>query len=160
MKALSAGRDRFGGVGRWLLLAMFALGCPSAMAEESATAESDSEPQESARSLGWVDEARLVAAGEAEPGSWLAHGQTYDELRFSTLTQINRDTVGLLGLAWVKNLNIAHRLQATPLVIDGVMYFTDSWSVAYPTNKPYAITGAPRAVRASRTRSSGQDPVR
>ena len=80
---------------------------------------------------GWVDEARLVAAAEAESGSWLAHGQTYDELRFSTLTQINRDTVGELGLAWVKNLNIPYRLQATPLVIDGVMYFTDSWSVAY-----------------------------
>ena len=49
------------------------------MAEESATAKSDSEPLESARPLGWVDEARLVAAGEAEPGSWLADGQTYDE---------------------------------------------------------------------------------
>lgn len=80
---------------------------------------------------GWVDEARLIAAGKAEPGSWLAHGQTYDELRFSTLTGINRDTVATLGLAWVKNLDIPHRLQATPLVVDGVMYFTDSWSVAY-----------------------------
>ena len=49
--------------------------------------------------LGWVDEARVLAAAEAEPGSWLAHGQTYEELRFSTLTQINRDN-GRASLDW------------------------------------------------------------
>ena len=86
---------------------------------------------ENGRPPGWVDEARVLAAAEAEPGSWLAHGQTYGELRFSTLTQINRDTVGLVGLAWVKNLDNRFRMQSTPLVIDGVMYFTDPWSVVY-----------------------------
>ena len=80
---------------------------------------------------GWVDEARVGSAAQDEPGSWLAHGQTYDELRFPTLTQINRDTVANLGLAWFKNLNNRHRAQSTPLVIDGFMYFTDAWSVAY-----------------------------
>ena len=104
---------------------MIAFGVPSALAQSTAPEVDEERPP------GWVDEARLIAAGAAEPGSWLAHGQTYDELRFSTLTEINRDTVGVLGLAWVKNLNIPHRLQATPLVIDGVMYFTDSWSVVY-----------------------------
>ena len=87
---------------------------------------------------GWVDEARVLAATEIEPGSWLAHGQTYDELRFSTLAQINRDSVKTLGLAWYKNLGSRHRMQATPLVIDGVMYFTDPWSVAYAVD---AATG-------------------
>ena len=103
----------------------------TACIKDAADVGTSTVPAEEARSPGWVDEARVIAAGDAEPGSWLAHGQTYDELRFSTLTQINRDTVGILGLAWVKNLDIPHRLQATPLVIDGVMYFTDSWSVAY-----------------------------
>ena len=87
---------------------------------------------------GWVDEARILAAAEAEPGSWLAHGQTYEELRFSTLTDVNRETVGQLGIAWYKDLNNRHRMQATPLVIDGVMYFTDPWSVVYALN---AATG-------------------
>ena len=80
---------------------------------------------------GWVDEARVGSARQAEPGSWLAHGRTYDELRFPTLTQINRDTVANLGVAWFKDLNNRHRAQSTPLVIDGFMYFTDAWSVAY-----------------------------
>ena len=84
--------------------------------------------------VGWVDERRVLAAADAEPGSWLAHGQTYDELRFPSLTQINRDTVQNLGLAWFKNLGNRHRAQTTPLVIDGVMYFTDAWSVAYAVN--------------------------
>ena len=81
-------------------------------------------------SPGWVDEERVLAAA-AEPGSWLAHGQTYEELRFSRLTDVNRETVGRLGLAWYKDLNNRHRMQSTPLVIDGVLYFTDPWSVAY-----------------------------
>ena len=87
---------------------------------------------------GWVDEARIANAAEGEPGSWLAHGQTYEELRFPSLTQINRDTVQDLGVAWFKNLDNRHRAQSTPLVIDGVMYFTDAWSVAYAVD---AATG-------------------
>ena len=81
-------------------------------------------------SPGWVDEERVLAAA-AEPGSWLVHGQTYEELRFSRLTDVNRETVGRLDLAWYKDLNNRHRMQSTPLVIDGVLYFTDPWSVAY-----------------------------
>ena len=88
---------------------------------------------------GWVDEARILQAAEAEPGSWIAHGQTYDELRFPTLTQINRDSVKDLGLAWSKELDNRHRAQSTPLVIDGILYFTDAWSIAYAVE---AVSGA------------------
>ena len=87
---------------------------------------------------GWVDEQRIQAAAQAEPGNWVAHGRTYDELRFPSLTRINRDTVATLGLAWSKDLNNRHRAQSTPLVIDGFMYFTDAWSVAYAVD---AVTG-------------------
>ena len=90
---------------------------------------------------GWVDEVRVARAAQDEPGSWLAHGQTYEELRFPSLTAINRDTVSDLGLAWFKNLDNSHRAQSTPLVIDGFMYFTDAWSVAYAVD---AATGEER----------------
>ena len=120
-----------------LLMALSTVLCwRYSLGEESPAEVVDSQPE--ARPAGWVDEARLAAAGDAEPGSWLAHGQTYEEQRFSTLTQINRDTVAKLGLAWVKNLDVPFRMQATPLVIDGVMYFTDPWSVAYAVD---ACTG-------------------
>ena len=42
---------------------------------------------------------RLVAA-DAEPGSWLSHGRSYSEQRFSPLDQINAETVADLGVLW------------------------------------------------------------
>lgn len=78
----------------------------------------------------WVDEQRLINA-EAEPGNWLAHGRTYSEQRFSPLAQINKDTVGQLGLAWSWDTETTRGLEATPIVVDGVMYSTGTWSVVY-----------------------------
>ena len=77
-----------------------------------------------------LDHNRLVTAG-AEQGNWLAHGRTYDEKRFSPLTQINDKNVQQLGLAWHFNTNHSRGLEATPIVINGVMYSTGAWSVVY-----------------------------
>ncbi len=74
-----------------------------------------------------VDAARLIAA-EAEPGQWLAHGRTYGEQRFSPLDQIDRQTVGRLGLAWFADLDTHRGQEATPLVADGVLYVSTAWS--------------------------------
>lgn len=114
-----------------VLLAL--LGCGTEPAGEAVPTAADPQvasPTIGPDSPGWVDEERVLAAA-TEPGSWLVHGQTYEELRFSRLTDVNRETVGRLGLAWYKDLNNRHRMQSTPLVIDGVLYFTDPWSVAY-----------------------------
>jgi quinohemoprotein ethanol dehydrogenase len=77
-----------------------------------------------------VDEARLVGA-EREPGNWMSTGRTYSEQRYSPLDRINRDTVSRLGLAWSMDLDTTRGIEATPLVIDGVMYATGAWSVVY-----------------------------
>ena len=76
-----------------------------------------------------VDDARIDRIDEDEPGAWLSYGRGYNEHRFSPLTQINRETVSDLGLAWSKKIEVRHRLQSSPLVVDGVIYYTDSWSV-------------------------------
>ncbi len=76
---------------------------------------------------GDIDDARIIAY-QNEPGSWLSHGQGYEERRFSALTEINRDTVGELGLAWFKNTGSKRAQESTPIVVDGVMYFTSTWS--------------------------------
>ena len=78
-----------------------------------------------------VDDARVALAATDEPGSWLTYGQTFEEQRFSQLSQINRETVAGLKLAWVKHFDIRHRLQNTPLVVDGTMYVSDPWNVTY-----------------------------
>jgi quinohemoprotein ethanol dehydrogenase len=77
-----------------------------------------------------VDEARIVAA-DREPGSWLAHGRTYDEQRYSPLARINAGNVERLGLAWSYATGTTRGLQATPIVVDGVMYTTGVWSVVW-----------------------------
>ncbi|MCZ6890836.1 MAG: PQQ-binding-like beta-propeller repeat protein, partial [Gammaproteobacteria bacterium] len=78
-----------------------------------------------------VDDARVARATTDEPGSWLTYGQTFEEQRFSQLSQINRETVAGLKLAWLKHFDIRHRLQNTPLVVDGTMYVSDPWNVTY-----------------------------
>jgi quinohemoprotein ethanol dehydrogenase len=79
---------------------------------------------------GAVDAARMRAA-DSEPGSWLAHGRTWSEQRFSPLAQIDKGNVGGLGLAWSYATGTKRGLEATPIVVDGVMYATGSWSIVF-----------------------------
>ncbi len=75
-----------------------------------------------------VDGARIMNA-DSEPGMWMTVGRTYDEQRFSPLKQINDTNAGQLGLAWSFDLDTARGQEATPLVVDGVMYFSTAWSM-------------------------------
>ncbi len=62
---------------------------------------------------------------------WPNYGLDYGESRFSQLDQINADNVKQLGLAWSYNLESTRGVEATPLVIDGIMYVTASWSIVH-----------------------------
>jgi PQQ-dependent dehydrogenase (methanol/ethanol family) len=77
-----------------------------------------------------VDHARLTGA-EGDTGNWLMYGRTYDDHRFSPLTQINEQTIARLSLLWSRELGTTRGLEATPLVDNGVIYTTGSWSVVY-----------------------------
>jgi alcohol dehydrogenase (cytochrome c)/quinohemoprotein ethanol dehydrogenase len=85
-----------------------------------------------------VNGSRIVAA-DREPGNWMTHGRTYSEQRFSPLKQINDRNVSQLRLAWSYDLDTHRGQEATPLVVDGVMYFTSAWSKVFALN---ARTGA------------------
>jgi alcohol dehydrogenase (cytochrome c)/quinohemoprotein ethanol dehydrogenase len=84
-----------------------------------------------------VADAHIVNA-DAQPSNWLTHGRTYSEQRFSPLKQINDHNVAGLSLAWYFDLHTARGQEATPLVVDGVLYFTSAWSKAFAVN---AATG-------------------
>ncbi|MDP2380753.1 MAG: PQQ-binding-like beta-propeller repeat protein, partial [Pseudohongiella sp.] len=75
-----------------------------------------------------VNAARIAAASNSE---WLTHGRSYSEQRNSPLNLINRNNVSELGLAWDFELDTDRGQEATPLVIDGVVYLTTAWSKAY-----------------------------
>ena len=97
------------------------------VAHESSTAPAAVEVE---RTIGLIDDERIKAA-DSEPGNWLAFGRNYEEQRFSPLTQINKENVDSLGLAWFKDMNTNRALEATPIVVDGRMFFTTSWSRVY-----------------------------
>ena len=78
-----------------------------------------------------VDDARIANVETDEPGAWLTYGRTYEEQRFSPLTQINRENVADLGIAWYRDFGTLHPVEATPLVVDGVMYATTPWNITY-----------------------------
>lgn len=77
-----------------------------------------------------VDDARLRAAS-ASAGVWITHGGTYSETRFSSLKQINSTNAKELGLAWAFDTETTRGLEATPIVVDGRIYTTGSWSIVY-----------------------------
>ncbi len=79
-----------------------------------------------------------IANADKETGNWLSYGRSYDEQRYSPLAQINADNVAGLKLAWHLDLESKRGLEATPLVVDGRMYTTGTWSVVYAVN---AATG-------------------
>lgn len=62
---------------------------------------------------------------------WPQHGRDAGEQRFSPLVQIDRANVGQLGLAWSYQFRQPRGVEATPIVVDGVMYVTGSWSTVY-----------------------------
>ena len=74
---------------------------------------------------------KVLKQVEARPGDWLSYGRNYSETRFSPLNKINAANVKQLGLAWSYETNTNRGLEATPIVVDGVMYTTGSWSVVY-----------------------------
>ena len=102
----------------------------SACGGEPADSGSAAKEAASAPAVAQVDTDRIMAAAE-EPESWLTYGGTYDEQRHSALGQINRDTLPELGVGWVYETAKPRGAEATPIVVDGVMYVSSAWSVVY-----------------------------
>jgi quinohemoprotein ethanol dehydrogenase len=67
----------------------------------------------------------------ADPGNWPSHGDRYHETGYSSLEEINTGNIAKLSLAWSLDLPGKSTLEATPLAIDGVLYFTGSYAVVY-----------------------------
>ncbi len=82
---------------------------------------------------------RIIAA--ENNAEWLSYGRTYSEQRYSPLTNIRRDNVKQLGLAWYHEFdaNADRGMEATPLIVDGTIYISTSWSRVYALD---AKTGA------------------
>ena len=74
-----------------------------------------------------IDDQALRAA-ESATSNWITHGRTYGEQRYSPLDEIDDDNIGRLHLDWTFETGLTRGHEATPIVVDGVLYFTGSWS--------------------------------
>jgi len=78
--------------------------------------------------------------GFDDPNNWPEYHRSYNAWRFSPLDQINKTNVKKLKVAWIHQPGtITHGLQATPIVIDGVMYYISADNNVWAVN---AATGA------------------
>ncbi len=82
----------------------------------------------------------LAAAQNVEPAqllhpgvdSWPMYHGDYSGRRHSSLTQISPDNVHDLGLAWAFQSNQTAHIKSSPLLVDGILYFTvpdNIWAV-------------------------------
>ena len=104
-------------------LALLFAGCQRDEPAAVETPAAEAEPS----GVAWVDADRIINA-DSEPHNWLAHGRTWSEQRYSPTDQVNDGNVADLGLTWHFDLDTARGQQATPIVVDGVMYTTSAWS--------------------------------
>jgi len=105
------------------ILLGLAISCSGALADELT-------PAKIKAATGAVDGA-FIKGNTASSNDWPTIGLDYAETRFSKLSQITSDNVRGLGLVWSYNLESSRGVEATPVVVDGIMYQTASWSVVH-----------------------------
>ena len=62
---------------------------------------------------------------------WVSYGRDYAETHHSPLTHIDTTNVSRLKLAWSTEVGSDGKVETTPLVWDGMLYGTSTWSVVY-----------------------------
>jgi PQQ-dependent dehydrogenase (methanol/ethanol family) len=85
--------------------------------------------QKPAAKAGNVDGARIAAADAN--GEWVSYGKGYSEQRYSPLDKVSTANIGQLGLAWFAQFDTDRGQEATPLMVDGVLYTTTAWSKVF-----------------------------
>ena len=91
------------------------------------------------------------------PADWLTYSGNYSSQRYSELDQVTADNVDDLQLEWVYQSPVSGPWEASPIVVDGVMYLTQRpndilaldarsgrvfWVYQYPTSEHTACCGA------------------
>lgn len=71
---------------------------------------------------------RAPGPDDADPRNWASYGRVAGGSHYSPLTEINRDTVARLKLAWTLDLDVTSA-NSTPLAVDGVLYVAAGYSL-------------------------------
>ena len=82
---------------------------------------------------GWIDQQRLA---NQQAKDWLTLGGNQLMQHYSPLSKINKENIKDLGFAWMYDAqtyigNVPRGLEATPIVVDGIMYTSGAWGAVY-----------------------------
>ena len=86
-------------------------------------------PPQSVVGVGQIDFERLK--NDPDPGAWLTGGRDYQQSYYSPLTKINKNNIQQLGFAWQYEIDTTEGFEATPIVVDGVMFSSGPRGVVY-----------------------------
>jgi len=75
-----------------------------------------------------VDDAMLLKPAD---GDWAGYGRDYAETHHSPLKQIDQSNISRLGIASSIEVGSEGKIETTPVVFDGVLYGTSTWSAVY-----------------------------
>src|SRR5262249_61149479 len=80
-----------------------------------------------------------VQGGLVNGSRWLSYSGDYTGQRFSPLTQITPGNASQLAAQWTFQTGVVNKFEATPIVIDGVLYITGAlnhaWAIDGRTGK-------------------------
>jgi len=109
---------------------LFGLGC--VLAGPSGAQEVKQDPWSPSREakIAPVTQAQLDSADKNTANFLLTNGN-YAQTRFHPARQINRDTVKNLHVAWIFQTDVKESMETSPIVVDGVMFVTTSFSHVY-----------------------------
>ena len=112
--------------------------CALAIAAIASTSQAQTITEDQVRAaVGPVNTAAIIE-NDSYDRNWLNYGLNYAETRYSQLASITTENVAEMGLEWSYDLQSRRGVQATPIVVDGVMFVTASWSIVHALD---ALTG-------------------
>ncbi len=102
-----------------------------------------------------LTEAQRPPSPSANYHAWSVYGGGPEQLRYSSLTQINRNNVKQLEVAWTYDSGESGDLQTQPIIVDGVLYgYT-------PAQKVFALdAGSGKALWTFDAKLQGRGPIR
>ncbi len=76
----------------------------------------------------------MLSGADGDSNNFLHTNGNYAQTRFYPAKQINTDNVSKMHVAWIFQMDVKESLETTPIVVDGVMYVTTSFSHVYALN--------------------------
>jgi alcohol dehydrogenase (cytochrome c) len=114
-------------LGAAALVAVFAAAGSRAQEAKPDTKAAEVKPATLFGDMGTVTQDLLNRAA-ADVNNFLHTNGNYEQTRYYPNRHINRDNVGKLRPAWMFQLDVRDSLETTPIVINGVMYVTTTFS--------------------------------